>query len=254
MLASWLMTPVVWAQSTRVHVRLQTLCEETNALGVSGTATSRPVSQLGPGPTEPSAPSLCDDADSSVLSAPIGADGSETWTLPRFAEAQLLDGLIGSPRSLARNAIETAMAAALLPAGSAHPVVAATNHESGREEAVLRVLSAWLQAWSARNAEAYLAHYSPEFTTGERGFSLVAWSQQRRQRLLKQTRISVRAQRAQVEFPDADTAQVRFLQDYRSSSLSETSHKVLALKRHGDSWRIVSERVEQIVVVAPVVN
>lgn len=172
------------------------------------------------------------------------AHGPTPASLHGIDEPRLLDLLIGSAQPLALLAVNETTDRVLLPQGAEHPVAAKSPDDPDPEEAIRHVLASWAQAWSARNAEAYLAHYSPDFTTGELGFSLLEWSLLRRQRLLKPSWIAVKVLNPSIEFADADTARVRFLQDYRVPGRSETTRKILRLRRHGDTWRILSERVE----------
>lgn len=147
-------------------------------------------------------------------------------------------------RHLARQAVEAVVNGVLAPAGAALPPPAEAVATPAAGADVVRTIEAWSRAWSARDAEAYLAHYSPDFSTGETGFSLASWSAQRRSRLIKSAWISVKVREAQVALQGSDAASVRFVQDYRSPALSETSRKVITLRRQGGAWRIVTERTE----------
>lgn len=168
---------------------------------------------------------------------------------PEFADgamedSRVIDAIIGSVQPLARHAIQDSFEGVLPPPGvDSGPSPVTVNVPAARDEIARTVLD-WTRAWSARNAQAYLAHYSADFSTGEPGFSLAQWSQQRRQRLLKPAWITVKAQDLRVEMTGSDSAQVRFQQEYRSPAVNETTRKMLVLRRQGDAWRILSERAD----------
>ena len=55
--------------------------------------------------------------------------------------------------------------------------------------------------------------------------------------------IEVEVVKPTVRFDDSDLAVVRFKQRYRSSSLRSDVFKVLRLRKRGEHWRILEERV-----------
>ncbi len=102
-------------------------------------------------------------------------------------------------------------------------------------------VNAWAAAWSRRDSEAYLAAYAPGFRVPD-GLSRAAWEKLRRQRIAAAASIAVRVDAPEVAFDNADTATVRFRQDYKSTLLSNLDKKTLRMARQDGHWRIVEER------------
>ena len=98
----------------------------------------------------------------------------------------------------------------------------------------------WARAWSAQDVERYLSAYAPEFApTG--GLSRTAWVKQRRQRVAAPSRISVEVIEPKAEATGANTARVRFKQVYESNTYSDSTNKVLDLKKVAGRWLITRE-------------
>jgi tetratricopeptide (TPR) repeat protein len=107
-------------------------------------------------------------------------------------------------------------------------------------QSAIGVVNAWAAAWSAKDVSAYFATYSPNFIP-EGGLNRSTWEAQRRDRIARAARISVRAQDPQAERIAADRVAVSFTQDYESDSFSDKVVKTLELQQAGDSWLIVRE-------------
>ncbi|MFN3544444.1 MAG: YybH family protein, partial [Thiobacillus sp.] len=96
----------------------------------------------------------------------------------------------------------------------------------------------WAQAWSARDVDAYLAAYAPDFAAP--GMTRAAWVAQRRERIAAPQSIEVKISDLKVE-QQGDTARATFRQAYRSDRLSSTVTKTLTLAQQNGEWRIVGE-------------
>ncbi len=134
-----------------------------------------------------------------------------------------------------------AAAAAAPAAGStaaAKPPTAAAPDASGE---VIAAVNRWAKAWSARNADAYLASYAKSFTP-EKGQTRAAWSAARRERVTTPKKISVALVDTKVEIVSATEARAVFRQNYESDSLSTRSRKTLSLVKEDGEWRISRER------------
>ena len=103
-----------------------------------------------------------------------------------------------------------------------------------------RVLRAWTEAWSARDADAYLGFYSTQFKVPA-GSDSATWSQDRKTRVTRPEFIKVTIDRLKIKFK-GDTAQASFIQNYESNIVKDKSKKTLALVRDGSTWKIVEER------------
>lgn len=103
-------------------------------------------------------------------------------------------------------------------------------------------IDAWAQAWSARDVDAYLAAYVPEFAGRVRGKSIgrEAWVAQRRSRILSKQKIVVDVTRPRFALR-GDNVVVTFDQSYRGDELVERSRKRLVLTRSPRGWLIQDE-------------
>lgn len=106
--------------------------------------------------------------------------------------------------------------------------------------AVNTTLQAWAKAWSGRDVEAYLGQYAPDFVP-EGGLSRATWEQQRRDRITRPSRISVRAINPEVSKIGDDRVRVSFVQEYQSDAFSDQVNKVLEFRNTNGSWKIVRE-------------
>jgi len=105
---------------------------------------------------------------------------------------------------------------------------------------VERTLRAWVAAWSARDAEAYLSFYSREFKTpGKQDFA--AWSADRKTRVTRPEFIKVSIDNLKITLK-GKTAQATFTQQYESNFLKDTGKKTLQLVREDNNWKIIEER------------
>jgi tetratricopeptide (TPR) repeat protein len=137
-------------------------------------------------------------------------------------------------------------------ATSAPPVVAAADKLPAKEPApnsaadvrreVLEAVDAWASAWSNRNADAYLAHYAPDFKTPH-GEPRSAWEKQRRSRVTGPKSISVEIKSPKVTRESANRARVTFQQTYRSDRFSGSTDKTLEMVKIDGRWLIRQEKV-----------
>jgi tetratricopeptide (TPR) repeat protein len=102
------------------------------------------------------------------------------------------------------------------------------------------VIDNWADAWSKQDVEAYLEHYSPDFTPDDHT-SLTEWQNQRRQRLKAPGFIRVEVRKLNTMLLDKHIASATFDQRYRSDRFSDLSHKMLILKQEQGQWRIIQE-------------
>lgn len=128
------------------------------------------------------------------------------------------------------------------PAAKPEPVPAAGNVGDD----VAKVIAAWAEAWSNKNAKAYLAFYASDFRA-PRGESRAAWEAERTKRVTKPGKINVTIEGARVTHevtPEgADQVVVKFRQHYKSATLSSSSNKTLLMTRQNGQWKILQERI-----------
>jgi Flp pilus assembly protein TadD len=106
---------------------------------------------------------------------------------------------------------------------------------------VLNAVNGWAQAWSKKDADAYLAYYAKEFKTPG-GESRASWEKTRRARISAPKSISVDVTSPKVTMNGADQATVTFRQNYRSDVLKANSQKTLVLVKSDGRWQIVEEK------------
>jgi len=109
-------------------------------------------------------------------------------------------------------------------------------------EAVLAAVNGWAKAWSAKDADAYLAHYAPGFQVPG-GEPRAAWEAMRRDRITKPKSIEVTVGSPKVSFDANGQAVVSFRQGYKSDTLNSSGAKTLVLTKNNDRWLIFQERM-----------
>jgi tetratricopeptide (TPR) repeat protein len=106
---------------------------------------------------------------------------------------------------------------------------------------VLKAVNGWAEAWSKKDADAYLAYYAKEFKTPG-GEARAEWEKTRRARIAAPKSIAVGVESAKVTMTGADRATVTFRQSYRSDVLKSTSRKTLVMVRVDGRWHIAEEK------------
>ncbi|MDB5968871.1 MAG: tetratricopeptide repeat protein [Hydrocarboniphaga sp.] len=130
-------------------------------------------------------------------------------------------------------------APASIPPASTVPSAAASL-DAGTMQNVTSVVNAWAAAWSSKDVSAYFAIYAPSFIP-EGSVTRGTWEAQRRDRISRAARISVKALNPRVERVSDDRVGVTFTQDYESDSFTDKVSKTLELQQAGASWLIVRE-------------
>ncbi|SHE49201.1 SnoaL-like domain-containing protein [Lampropedia hyalina DSM 16112] len=120
------------------------------------------------------------------------------------------------------------------PVVDAEPAV-----DASFETQVAAAVEEWVDAWSNRDLNRYLAAYSENFRPAD-GTSLARWKAQREQRIVGRNSITVAVRNIDI-VASADRATVTFRQDYSSDAYSDTMRKELRLRNENGQWRIVHE-------------
>jgi len=107
-----------------------------------------------------------------------------------------------------------------------------------RTAEIMTLLSRWVRAWEAKSLEEYLSYYDSSFVAGAR--DLEAWADHKQRVFSAAGAIQIEIRDIQVDL-DGDRAQVRFVQDYRSETISDLGIKTLALVQRGGDFRILRE-------------
>lgn len=137
-------------------------------------------------------------------------------------------------------AVAAAVPAKPAPAAAAASTAKAAPADNATSTAVTSMLSAWSQAWSAKDVPAYLGFYADDFSP-EGGQLRSAWAELRRDRILKPSRIKVTVKKPVTTQVDADHAHVNFVQGYASDNYSDSVNKTLELKQVDGAWKITRE-------------
>jgi Flp pilus assembly protein TadD/ketosteroid isomerase-like protein len=125
----------------------------------------------------------------------------------------------------------------------AAPQASASKSAAAEQEEVVAAVKAWAQAWSRKDADAYLAFYAKDFRT-PKGEARADWEKARRQRLQAPKSISVTVEEPKVARREDARASVTFRQDYKSDFLSSRNIKTLVMvKSEGGRWLIQQEQV-----------
>jgi len=108
-------------------------------------------------------------------------------------------------------------------------------------EEVLKAVNGWAEAWSKKDADAYLAYYAKDFKTPGTE-ARAEWEKSRRARITAPKSIAVGVESAKVTLSGAERATVTFRQNYRSDVLKSNTRKTLVMVRANGRWQIVEEK------------
>lgn len=163
---------------------------------------------------------------------------------PKAASATTAPPTAPTPAPVpAKAAANTAPPAATPPAAATKPAPASPPPAPPDATAdVLGAVNKWASDWSARNADGYLAAYSPHFKP-DGGQSRAAWSAARRERVTTPRKIRVELLGTTVEMISPTEARVTFRQNYSSDAIHTRSRKTPTLAKEGSRWLITRERV-----------
>jgi hypothetical protein len=107
---------------------------------------------------------------------------------------------------------------------------------------VAETVEAWAKAWSAKDADAYLAFYAKDFKTPG-GEPRAEWEKTRKQRIGAPKSITVKIDALKVTLAGEGRARATFRQSYRSDVVEPiVTTKTLALARSDGRWLIQQEK------------
>ena len=106
---------------------------------------------------------------------------------------------------------------------------------------ILQAVNSWAEAWSKKDADAYLSHYAKDFKTPG-GEARASWEKSRRTRISAPKSIEVAIASPKVTVQGADRASVSFRQSYRSDVFKGTSSKTLVMVKADNRWLIREEK------------
>ncbi|HYD61492.1 MAG TPA: TolC family outer membrane protein [Noviherbaspirillum sp.] len=144
-----------------------------------------------------------------------------------------------------KDGAQQSMLPVVLPARVAarsEPAAATVNPAQGsarEQDEVLKVVTGWTKAWSAKDIGSYLAFYANDFQP-EKGQSRDAWEKERSARILRKSAIVVQVESPEVVM-NGDNATVKFRQLYKSGNYADETNKALELRRGSNGWKIRRE-------------
>jgi tetratricopeptide (TPR) repeat protein len=106
---------------------------------------------------------------------------------------------------------------------------------------VLKAVKGWAEAWSKKDANAYLFYYARDFKTPG-GEARPAWEKTRRERIAAPKSIEVEVDSPKVTLRGNNEASVTFRQNYRSDKLTSSNTKTLELVKADGRWQIREEK------------
>ena len=110
------------------------------------------------------------------------------------------------------------------------------------DEAVLKSLNEWAEAWARRDAAAHFSAYDDSFVP-QGGGSRADWEKRKRQVIDAAKSIEIKVESPSVKRDEEGTAVVTFNQHYRSDSYSDAVVKQLRMAERNGRWLIVEEKV-----------
>lgn len=105
--------------------------------------------------------------------------------------------------------------------------------------AAQKLLQAWADTWSRRDADGYLAFYADDYKADKK--SHAEWADERRARITRPTSIKVELSNLKIEVKGNQVV-TSFKQRYESNILKANSTKRITLVKQGGTWKIVEER------------
>jgi tetratricopeptide (TPR) repeat protein len=106
---------------------------------------------------------------------------------------------------------------------------------------VLKAVNGWAEAWSKKDANAYLSYYAGDFKPPG-GEARPAWEKARRERIAAPKSIAVEVDSPKVTLRGNNEASVTFRQNYRSDKLTSSNTKTLELVKADGRWQIREEK------------
>lgn len=110
--------------------------------------------------------------------------------------------------------------------------------EVDQDQAIIRMIDEWLQAWSSKNIERYGEFYATDFRSGS--MDKAEWLKYKDRLNSQNEYIKVMRENIQIQ-RESSMVTVTFIQKYESSSYKAVGKKQLILKEEGGKWKIHRE-------------
>ncbi|MEJ2177499.1 MAG: hypothetical protein P8Y12_06015 [Gammaproteobacteria bacterium] len=133
---------------------------------------------------------------------------------------------------------EPIIVAAVTPTAEARQ---AAEDNATQKQALIDRVKSWASAWSDRDVDRYLSHYSESFKPRD-NMTLEEWKKQRYGRLRWREFIIVKPSEYSISV-EGDSAAVNFSQYYKSERFEDTIRKTLEFKKEKGRWLITRELI-----------
>jgi murein L,D-transpeptidase YafK len=112
-----------------------------------------------------------------------------------------------------------------------------------KKENIRTMLANWANAWSSKNIEEYIKHYSKDFKSDD--FNKTTWREYKEKLNKQYDYIKVQIEDLKIELDDKKVSAI-FIQRYESDKYKALGKKTLILLFEGDEWKIYKETWEEI--------
>ena len=198
---------------------------DAQGLGPAPEAAAAPASVAAPAPA-PTAPASGDAASETSVVAPL----SSPKNVPARVDAPAAQTGLRSYTDVAKIQPDVT------------PPFPGSEQAAGGDAALVRALTAWADAWSRRDAEAYFAAYDARFVP-EDGVSHEAWRRRKLQSFDATKTLEVKVDAPVVERTEEGAVALTFKQFFRSDAYRDAVLKRLLLVERDGRWLIVEEKV-----------
>ncbi|WP_162932505.1 L,D-transpeptidase Cds6 family protein [Solimonas sp. K1W22B-7] len=176
----------------------------------------------------------------------------------RTMEMSNVDGnwMISSEHVSKETALSRSELASLTPAAtpveSPKPAGVASANAAANQagDAITATLEDWADAWTKQDVKRFLGHYANDFTPAN-GIPAQQWREDRRRKILAPKKIDLKIEDLKLSMSGAEQVRISFHEVYRSNLSTRVRNRTMELRNSGDSWKIVSEKVEGEIVQAP---
>ena len=117
-----------------------------------------------------------------------------------------------------------------------------TESNSNEEQALKEALDSWLSDWKSQNTPKYLSHYSRDFSSN--GINYKQWSEHKSSVQTSKSNIEISlSDISMFSYPDIDKklVVVDFMQDFKSTNLSNKMQKRQYWIQENNVWKIIYE-------------
>jgi tetratricopeptide (TPR) repeat protein len=154
---------------------------------------------------------------------------------------ELVGGAAPPPVAVAQKPAEKPKPVAETPKPAAEKPAADKPAAADASAEVLAAVNGWAQAWSKRDADAYLSFYARDFKTPGKE-SRADWEKTRRSRIGGAKTIKVAIGSPKVTMNGSDEATVVFQQTYQSDTFKSAGRKTLVMSKADGRWQIREEK------------